>query len=83
MFLSDNPFSHFAIEALHDYCQKLKMPAELVEPLFYTCWMHRSLKEANRLGLNQIPKSHYFNLLLFCIQNRDAPQISRLFDAGC
>ena len=81
-FLSDNQFSHFTIDALHDYCQRLKLPVELVEPLFYTCWMHRSLKEANRLGQNQLHKSHYFNLLISCIQKRDIPQMSRLFGAG-
>jgi hypothetical protein len=81
-FLLDNQFSHFTIEALHDYCQRLKLPIELVEPLFYTCWMHRSLKEANRLGQNQLHNSHYFNLLVYCIQKRDTPQMSRLFSAG-
>ena len=81
-FLLDNQFSHFTIEALHDYCQRLKLPVVLVEPLFYTCWMHRSLKEANRLGQNQLHKSHYFNLLISCIQKRDTLQMSRLFSAG-
>jgi len=81
-FLLDNQFSRFTIEALHKYCQRLQLPTALIEPLFYTCWMHRSLKESNRLGQNQLHKSHYFNLLISCIQKRDIQQMSRLFTAG-
>jgi hypothetical protein len=81
-FLADSQFSRLTFEALRDYCHKLELPAELVEPLFYTCWMHRSLKEANRLRQNQLYKSHYFNLLVSCIQKRDDPRLSRLFGAG-
>jgi thiamine kinase-like enzyme len=81
-FLFDKQFSHFTIEALYNYCQRLKLPVVLVEPLFYTCWMHRSLKEANRLAQNQLYKSHYFNLLISCIEKRDTLQMSHLFSAG-
>jgi hypothetical protein len=81
-FLLNGQFRRFTFEALQDYCHKLELPAELVEPLFYTCWMHRSLKEANRLKPDQLYKSRYFNLLVYCIQKRSKPQMSRLFGAG-
>ena len=81
-FLSGNPFTHFALDVLHTYCEQLALPAELVEPLFYTCWMHRALKEANRLKKTQLYKSHYYQLLVFCIQNRGNPQMASLLSVG-
>ena len=50
-----------------------------VEPLFYTCWMHRALKEATRLPPEHLEEGHYLRLLRLCIERRSAPALRRLF----
>jgi hypothetical protein len=47
---------------------------ELIEPLFYTCWMHRGLKEATRLTPNTLACGHYFNVLRASIDQREVLQ---------
>jgi hypothetical protein len=51
----------------------------LVEPLFYTCWMHRALKEATRLQPDRLESGTYVRLLRLCVARRDAPGLRRLF----
>ena len=48
------------------------MPGELVEPLFYTCWMHRALKESTRLTAGDLERGHYFSVLRASIKRREA-----------
>jgi len=62
-----------------DYCERVRLNKSLVEPLFYTCWMHRALKEATRLSAAKIEKGHYVNLLRLCIENRQAAGLAQLF----
>ena len=59
-------------EATARYCERVGLAPELVEPLFYTCWMHRGLKEATRLTAAQLSRGHYFNVLRACIEQREA-----------
>jgi hypothetical protein len=61
------------------YCERVHLHTGLVEPLFYTCWMHRALKEATRLTKAEIEKGHYVNLLRLCIENRQAAGLAQLF----
>jgi hypothetical protein len=51
---------------------------ELVEPLFYTCWMHRALKEATRLRPDDLQRSHYATFLRRCIERRAEPRLRAL-----
>ena len=78
-FLADTPLSHLVIEATKRYCQQVGVAAHLVEPLFYTCWMHRSLKEATRLSPKKLDTGHYLNLLSLCIEQRHSFTLQRLF----
>ena len=45
----------------------------LVAPLFYTCWMHRALKESTRLTREQLHAGHYIRLLRLCMQHERLP----------
>ena len=54
----------------------------LVAPLFYTCWMHRALKEGARLTRQRIINGHYFSVLKLCIEKQDVPSLQRLFTAA-
>ena len=60
------------------YREATDLDPELVEPLFYTCWMHRALKEATRLHPARLEEGHYASLLFRCIEQRDMPGMRRL-----
>jgi hypothetical protein len=71
-FLSASPFQQLLIVATEQYRKQVDVPAELIEPLFYTCWMHRALKESTRLTAGNLQRGHYFSLLNACIEQREA-----------
>jgi hypothetical protein len=81
-FLAESPLSRLVIEATERYCERTGLPGHLVEPLFYTCWMHRALKEATRLPVARLEKGHYVNLLQLCIDQERAPTLRHLFQTG-
>ncbi len=78
-FLSESPFSSLVIEATKRYCERIGVPCHLVEPLFYTCWMHRALKESTRLTSAKLERGHYVSLLRLCINQRTAWTLRHLF----
>lgn len=78
-FLGDSPVSRMVVESVARYCQQTALSAELVQPLFYTCWMHRALKESTRRASDELERGHYMRLLRLCIERRDAPTLTRLF----
>ncbi len=73
-FLTDSPFQTLMVEATARYCERVGLPGDLIEPLFYTCWMHRGLKEATRLTPATLARGHYFNVLRAAIDQRAALQ---------
>lgn len=78
-FLAESALSSVIVVATERYCQQVALPWRLVEPLFYTCWMHRALKESTRLAPAKLETGHYLNLLRLCIERRSAPTLRRLF----
>lgn len=78
-FLKPSAFSDLLLQTVRQYCSKIELDPVLIEPLFYTCWMHRALKESTRLSVNDLNNGHYFNLLRLCIANREAPTLHSLF----
>jgi hypothetical protein len=78
-YLADSALGALLVDVARRYCERSGLAPELVEPLFYTCWMHRSLKEAARLPANRLERGHYVSLLRLCIQQRNAPTLRRLF----
>lgn len=78
-FLAESAFSALLAESVRRYCARIGLPPDLIEPLFYTCWMHRALKEATRLPTDRLEKGQYAALLRLCIERRDAPGLRRLF----
>ncbi len=81
-FLTDSPFTKMLQGIVRRYCDDIGLPEELVQPLFYTCWMHRSLKEAARLTPTTLRQGHYFNLLKLCINERGAIPLQGLWAPG-
>lgn len=78
-FLGESPLSLSVLETTRRYCQRTNLPPKLVEPLFYTCWLHRALKQATSLSPARLEKGHYVNLLRLCIDQRERPMLRRLF----
>jgi phosphotransferase family enzyme len=68
------PLSRVAGEAVRRYCTRVRVPSELIEPLFYTCWMHRALKEATRLTSSQLGRGRYVGLLRHLISRASTLQ---------
>ena len=81
-YLNDSELARALRTAVREVCARTEMPVELVMPLFYTCWMHRSLKEAGRLPPSRLQRGHYVSLLRLCIERRDAPGLRALFSVG-
>jgi hypothetical protein len=78
-YLHDTPISAMLVESTRRACDRIGLVSSLVAPLFYTCWMHRSLKEATRLERSNLERGHYISLLRMCINRRDTPALQRLF----
>jgi hypothetical protein len=77
-FLSDSRRSRLQIELAERLCGRIGLSRRLVGPLFFTCWMHRALKEATRLPVSAVERGHFVGLLRMCIDERDAPPLRRL-----
>jgi hypothetical protein len=78
-FMHETPITTLLIQSTQRVCDRLGLPLVLVEPLFYTCWMHRALKEATRLETNKLDQGHYVSLLRLCIEQRDSSALQQLF----
>ncbi|MEZ4663919.1 MAG: aminoglycoside phosphotransferase family protein [Caldilineaceae bacterium] len=71
---NDTPLRRLFSAATTRYCQQIGLDLRLVEALFYTCWMHRALKESTRLPAARLGQGHYVNLLAAAIENHDSVQ---------
>jgi hypothetical protein len=67
-------------EAVRSHTEAVGLDTELVEPLFYLCWMHRALKEATRLPPSGLARGHYVRLLQMFVANRGGPVLRRVFE---
>jgi phosphotransferase family enzyme len=65
-------FGRLLADSSRTYCARARLEPSLVEPLFYTCWMHRALKEAARLAASRTDDGYFVRLLRRCIDERDA-----------
>lgn len=78
--LGDGPLAGLMLDASFRYCREVDLPIELVEPFFYTCWMHRALKQATSLTPDRLAGGHYYNLLRLTIDERPtSPVLKTLF----
>lgn len=79
LFLSDTRLSRLMFNTIERHRLRIGLEEALVEPLFYTCWMHRALKESTRLAPDKVDGGHYVNLLRLCIERRKAMASGPLF----
>ncbi|MDZ7360024.1 MAG: phosphotransferase [candidate division KSB1 bacterium] len=78
-FLEPSPLHELLSATLKRYCAGAGLEAGAIAPLFYTCWMHRALKEATRLQKGALAGGAYFNLLRLCIAQRNSVALASLF----
>lgn len=79
--LGETPLGAAVVDATRRYCAVVGVPVVLIEPLFYTCWMHRAVKEAARLTQQTLARGHYATLVRAAIAFREERGEIRLFDA--
>lgn len=77
-FIQTSEVGDLLLETVEKYCAQTGLERRLAGPLFYTCWMHRALKEATRLSSKELPGGHYFNLLKLTIAQNNAPALHAL-----
>jgi hypothetical protein len=78
-FLEDSDLSRWVRVAIARYCEGIGVAQPLIEPLFYTCWMHRSVKEATRIEPRHLDQGHYVNVLRLAVRERGRDALGRLF----
>lgn len=74
--LAVTPVSRSAAGWVAAYRTAVGVPAELVEPLFHCCWMHRAVKEATRIGPGR--RGHYAELSGLLVDRRADPGLRLL-----
>ncbi len=80
--LDESPLSAWIVGAVRDYCAQIGLGSQYVEPLYYTCWIHRALKQATLLPPDHLGQGVYVRLLRHSIDRHDAPTLRALFAAG-
>jgi SAM-dependent methyltransferase len=70
------------VEATRRFCAQSGLARELVEPLFYVCWIHRALKEAATRPPHRLGQGRYINVLRMAMARCDAPGLRHLFASG-
>ncbi len=78
-FLKPSPLHELLAATLKRYCEGVGLKTGFVAPLFYTCWMHRALKESTRLPKDALPKGTFFTVLRHCIEHRNSAALQTLF----
>lgn len=77
-FLRPGALSELQGDAVVRYCTAAHIPRDLVEPLFFGCWMQRALREAE-WSQAALDEGTYINLTRLCIRRRHAPGLGRVF----
>jgi SAM-dependent methyltransferase len=78
-FLEPSELGELLGHAIGRFCRDAVLDRELVEPLFFACWMHRALKEASTLSRPSVRQGRYVRLLLHCIDEHRSQGLVRLF----
>jgi Phosphotransferase enzyme family len=78
-FLERSPLNRLLVDSVSRFQARTGLGAELVEPLFYICWMHRALKEAATLTPDQLDRGRYVGILRLALERGDAPGLRELF----
>jgi Phosphotransferase enzyme family len=78
-YLDQSDLSLLLVETTRRFCTQTGLAPDLVEPLFYVCWIHRALKEAATRPPHGLEGGRYVNVLRMAIARRSAPGLRHLF----
>lgn len=81
-FLETSSLNTFIREVTAKYCREVGLDSQLIEPLFYTCWIHRALRQSTLLPPERLGEGEFFSVLRECIRRHDAPGLLAIFRAG-
>lgn len=65
-----SPLAGVTRQAVRGYCSSVELAAELVEPLFHTCWMQLAVRQARRLRPSELQRGNYVGILRAAIAER-------------
>ena len=77
-FFQSSPVMQHAQSDMQAIINAIKLDTELVAPLFYTCWMHRALKEAMRLSPDRLFEGTFVSILRACIAHHSDVALTQL-----
>lgn len=80
--VGETPLSRLLVDATERLCAGIGLDRDLVEPIFYLCWMHRALKESSTISPDRMSRGHYRKLLALAIDRREAPGLQRVFGSA-
>ncbi len=76
--LGASPLADRLVETIDAYRRRIALPAAVVEPLAFGCWIHRSLKEASRLPADRLDRGQFVRLIRRMVAEPGAPTLARL-----
>ncbi len=76
-FLQPSDLSDLLAKVTSRYCDEVGLDKRLVAPMFYTCWMHRALRQAT--WAESLQQAYFVSVIRLCIDNYNSPGISSLF----
>jgi hypothetical protein len=65
-------------EHVRAYVDAVEIDPTLVEPLFHLCWVHRAVKQANRLSPSRRSTGTFHRLVIDGVERRDQPGLRRI-----
>jgi hypothetical protein len=79
-FLGSGDLHSLFARAVRRAAAASRLPSGLVGPLFFTCWMHRALKESTRLQGRALEQGRYLGLLRLLVERRSERGLRRLLE---
>jgi len=76
-FLDASELNERLVTAVDGYCERVGLDRDIVEPMFYTCWMHRALRQATWAG--SLQSAHFITVLQRSIDRPESPGLLALF----
>ena len=76
--VAGSPFGDVVASHVGAYVEALGLDAEVVEPLFHLCWVHRAVKQARRLAPTDRSRGTFHRLVLDGVAGRDRPGLRRI-----
>ena len=66
-----SPVGDLVATHVRAYAEAIGLDAEVVEPLFHLCWVHRAVKQARRLPAAERSRGTFHRLVLDGVEGRD------------